>query len=531
MAKKKKKKSRTLLILLGVLVIACVGYFALLKYNEVQEAAEDDEDEEEESETLLAFEGTVNSLSYEYGTETISVVYDEDEETWERSDNADYTLIQSTIETMVDTLTDAEIVRDLGEDIEDLSEYGLEEPSWTVTVGDDEGASYTVLIGNLNNTAGGVYAMIEGESRVVLTDSELSDVFGYTWLDLAEVDDSPNISSSKITSISIEQNGETVTLEVFTDGLYTSDYTETATLFLANEDGTYEMVDASLESSILSYASDFEYSTVAAYEPDEATITAMGFDEPTAVITVNYTEDVTITYESDDEDEEEESETVTYDRTYMLTVGSYDEDTDTYQVMYEGGSSVFTMDADTIDTLLAIDAYSIANTSPADFDETTVDSIVITAGDVTKTITIEYTEVEVESEDDEDDTDDTDEDEDSEDEDSEDEDSEDDEEEETETEIVTTYYLEGEEIDEDEFSEIWDLLDIEAERTLTAGESVTGTADVTVTYYRNSEDFPVVTISYIAYSSDYYQVSVNGAECKIAVNIRDVQSLLSYVEE
>lgn len=521
MAKKKKKKSLTLLILLGVLVVACVGYFALLQYNEAQEAAEaEDDDTEEESETLLAFEGTVNSLSYVYGTETISVVYDADEDTWEREDNADFALTQSTIETMVDTLTDAVIERDLGEDIEDLSEYGLEDPSWTVTIGDDAGASYTVLIGNVNNTAGGVYAMIDGESRVVMTDSDLAEAFGYTWLDLAEVDDSPNISSSKITSISIEQNGETVTLEAFTDGLYTSDYTESATLFLANEDGTYEMVDSSLESSILSYASGFEYTSMAAYEPDEETLAAMGFDDPTAVITVNYTEDVTITIESDDEDEEDETETVTYDRTYVLTVGSYDETTETYQVMYEGGSSVFTMDADTIDTLLAIDAYSIANTSPNDIEESTIDSIVISAGGSSVTISMEYTEVEVESDEDDTDTEDTDE-----------EDTDSDDEEETTTETVTTYYLDGEEIDEDEFADLWDVIEIEAERTLTADESVTGSAEVTVTYYRNSEDFPVVTISYIPYSSDYYQVSVNGGTCKIAVNVRDVQALAALVEE
>ena len=52
----------------------------------------------------------------------------------------------------------------------------------------------------------------------------------------------------------------------------------------------------------------------------------------------------------------------------------------------------------------------------------------------------------------------------------------------------------------------------------------------TVTYHRNVEAFPTVTITYIPYNENYYQVSVNGAEPSIVVNIRDVESLIQIFQ-
>ena len=76
------------------------------------------------------------------------------------------------------------------------------------------------------------------------------------------------------------------------------------------------------------------------------------------------------------------------------------------------------------------------------------------------------------------------------------------------------------------------VLKIKGARLLEDGETALplSAAELTVTYHRNTEYFSTVTIAYIPYNSNYYQVSVNGAAPAMVVSIRDVQSLTSYLE-
>ena len=99
------------------------------------------------------------------------------------------------------------------------------------------------------------------------------------------------------------------------------------------------------------------------------------------------------------------------------------------------------------------------------------------------------------------------------------------------TKTEVTYYLDGEEITAEAFQKYQKALKMEGQRVLEEGEALPVSSDsFTVTYHRNVEAFPTVTITYIPYNENYYQVSVNGAEPSIVVNIRDVESLIQIFQ-
>ncbi len=175
--------------------------------------------------------------------------------------------------------------------------------------------------------------------------------------------------------------------------------------------------------------------------------------------------------------------------------------------MVEGSASIFTMDASDLDTLLTVTVAQTANLSPNNITDSTVDQIIFTMDDKTLVLAIERTEVDVETEeaDDEEST-----------------------EEETETQVI--YLLDGEEISATDFQTIWSLLGITAERVLEEDEAVSELAAITVTYIRNSEYFSEITVEYIPYNSNYYQVSVNGEDPSVVVNIRDVENLMEIFD-
>ncbi len=528
-AKKKKHRGRNLLLLVLALAVCCVGYVALRQANE---AAENETTEAEELDALLEFseDAEIVSLSYELDGETIALSYTDDE-TWERDGAEDFPINTSTVSTMVSTLTGASVSRVINEDGSNLEEYGLDEPAYTVTVTDSEDNTYIVLIGDDNSLAGGCYAMLDGTESVVLTDSDLATAFAYGWYDLASVDDAPDIDADAVQDITITQGDAETVFEYDEDGKSDIDATGSCNLYVKTEDG-YQAIDDDSEDTILDAVEDFSYSALAAYQPDEETLVEYGLDEPTVVIVCNYTTEEEVEVESDDEDEtdsdsetseteeteEVETETIIVEHTYTLTVGAYDETNDVYYVQHDDSSSVFTMSGDTVAAFLDLDTTQMVRLDPTNVDEDSIDSIEVTLNGETRTYAIER-DVVVETEEEEtteaadeettaaadDETAET---------------------EEEEVETTTLYTLDGEDIEESVYSSVYDALaDLEGVRLLNDGEAVDGEAELTVVFHRNTGELSTVTVEFIPYNENYYQVAVNGGEAFMVADIGDVEEL------
>ncbi|RHR90376.1 DUF4340 domain-containing protein [Roseburia sp. AF15-21] len=162
--KKQKKQLIALCILLLICIVAWVG---LTKWNKSQEQKK--KEEEEASKVTVTDVNTedVNAFSYQYNNETLSFVKEDD--TWYYEADKSISLDQDTMETLIATTAQLTAEQEI-KDYEDLSEYGLETPSNTITLTTGDGTT-TLLIGNKNDMLSQYYVKTNQSDSIYLAGS------------------------------------------------------------------------------------------------------------------------------------------------------------------------------------------------------------------------------------------------------------------------------------------------------------------------------------------------------------------------
>jgi hypothetical protein len=162
--KKQKKQLIALCILLLICIVAWVG---LTKWNKSQEQKK--QEEEEASKVMVTDVNTedVNAFSYQYNNETLSFVKEDD--TWYYEADKSIALDQDAVETLVTTAAQLTAEQEI-KDYEDLSEYGLETPSNTITLTTGDGTT-TLLIGNKNDMLSQYYVKTDQSNSIYLAGS------------------------------------------------------------------------------------------------------------------------------------------------------------------------------------------------------------------------------------------------------------------------------------------------------------------------------------------------------------------------
>ena len=162
-------KGKKLIWILVLLVICLAAYFAVKQLN-----LEETDAGEKETIYINQLEADdITGFSFVNNGETLSFTKDGD--TWKYDTNAERSMNQVSITSMVSMLAEIEAEQKL-EDHEDLSEYGLDTPSNTIEITTKEGTK-EFLIGNENEAVNGYYAMINGEDTVYLISSALPNKF------------------------------------------------------------------------------------------------------------------------------------------------------------------------------------------------------------------------------------------------------------------------------------------------------------------------------------------------------------------
>lgn len=256
------KKKKGPLILICVLVLLLILYFVLSTWNKKQ-----DSKEEETVKVTDLKTSKITGVKYDLGTGEMN--FEKDEDTWYYTADKDFPLCQSYPKTVADAMGQLNADREL-EDADALEEYGLDHPTYTVTLTDEDGTVTTIKVGNA--TGNDYYATVDDTEKVyTIPATSLDDI--QTELDqIAQLDTYPSIGSGNLKKEVITQNGETIT--------YDSE----------NEDQAEDVaaVAGGLGAATLSEVAD--------YSVDDADLTGYGLDE-TSKITVE------VTYTSDDEDQ------------------------------------------------------------------------------------------------------------------------------------------------------------------------------------------------------------------------------------
>lgn len=317
------KQKRNLIVLLGVLVVVMLAYVGVTKYTEAKAEAE------AEAEALLAEENTIYVSDLDYSSIVeVTFYYTEEltfelvDDTWLYAENPTVPITDTYISYIVSDYSTLIAERDLSGG-EEISAYGLDEPSYYVILTDDTGTETTFYIGDAADT--GYYLTIGDKSSVYTVDSGyLSDIC-YSLMDFVVDDTFPSIESTEMTEVTITQGelGITYTAED-SDDLLTIATGITSLLFdtCVDVDGSDHLED---------------------YELDE---------ESRITIYIQYEVEVESETTDDTEEDSEEVEVETETKEAILYVGTYDFDYDTFYVQVDGSNLIYEVDGATMRSLM-----------------------------------------------------------------------------------------------------------------------------------------------------------------------------------
>lgn len=198
MAEKKKKQ---LLSLIGIFAVLLICYIGITIYADQQE---EKESEEAKASTIYMTDiSDVAAITYQGGTDTLSFKKNEDGE-WYSTDDKEFPLNAETVENIVSVYSNLAAEREL-KDGDDISAYGLDEPTYYVTMTDSNGGETTVNIGNAAEDD--YYAMVAGESIAYTIAADKITDLQTSLTDMAVLDDFPNIGNGNLVSEEIKTGG------------------------------------------------------------------------------------------------------------------------------------------------------------------------------------------------------------------------------------------------------------------------------------------------------------------------------------
>lgn len=162
-----KKQKKQLIALCILLLICIVAWAGLTKWNKSQEQKKQEEEEASKVMVTDIITEDVNAFSYQYNNETLSFV--KEDGTWYYEADKSISLDQDTMETLAATAAQLTAEQEI-KDYEDLSEYGFETPSNTITLTTGDGTT-TLLIGNKNDMLSQYYVKTDQSDSIYLAGS------------------------------------------------------------------------------------------------------------------------------------------------------------------------------------------------------------------------------------------------------------------------------------------------------------------------------------------------------------------------
>lgn len=191
------------------------------------------------------------------------------------------------------------------DNVTDTTEYGLDDPTNTITITDKDGKE-TVLHVGMENASTSQYYVENGEdeSKIYVVADSVFQPFMKTLYDYAKAGTFPVIDSSTVSNVTVDENDDSYTL--------TKD-NNTGLWNIKDQDGA-EKADSAKVSSLTSSIASIAYGSFVNYNCKD--LSEYGLDKPYGTITINYQEEVEEKSDSsEDGDASEENSTDEQDTT------------------------------------------------------------------------------------------------------------------------------------------------------------------------------------------------------------------------
>ena len=320
MTMRQKRLVRRVLSLLALAVVVVLVVTAVKRDRQ-------DGDEPAPADAVTDHDAQYTALTYDNGSATLSLALDETGK-WIWADLPQFPLDDTSVQKILGLLTGLQPQQTLTQP-EALEEYGLDDPTMTLTAQRDDGTELTAAIGRkVIGDSDGDFLMLNGDETVVyIVDSALSTELSrsiYSMMDLPEL---PAIGEDRFRRVTAEA-GELLTVcTAFPSG-------EGAPLSWRS--GGANVTDSPRLRDLLAALSALTVDACLDYNPSAAAESLCGFDTPAATVTVKYTD---------------EHDT---DRTLPLTAGGLAPDGNSRCVRVNDDSTIYTMAADRLAPVLTV---------------------------------------------------------------------------------------------------------------------------------------------------------------------------------
>ena len=507
------KKSTKLVSAVVVLAVLGGVYAGLNTYVSKEEKTESSSEEESKTEVFFVKTDDIKSLGFIVDKK--AVTFEKKDDSWVKKDETAFPVNQTTLDSAASAIETVEADRVL-EDVEDLTEYGLDSPSNTVTVDTADGTT-KFDIGDENTSTNQYYiSRDDDDSTVYVVAADTVSPFMNSLYDYAQGEDFPTIDSSTVKKVQVSEDKDSYVLEENSDG---------ATWDVSGDGSSdKESADTTAAGNVTSGLGSFAFDQFVNYNAED--LSQYGLDKPYATITVDYQEEVEddsadstnsgendstasesdsessdstdtdsssedadsaddkasaedsstdssdSTDASDDSDSSEESKTTTVDKQLVIYVG--DEAGDGSRYVTVDNKQIYTMSTDTLSAVIDKTPSDLWSLIVNYLSVKNLDQLQVTYGETTSTVNVSR------------------------------ETSTDDDGNEKET---TTYQLDGKEIESTTFTTFYNkLINMAGQKRLT--EAYTPAADPEMTAVFTDSDKNQTTVTFYTYDTNYYAAVV-----------------------
>ena len=311
---------------MAAFLIFLAGAYLILKGRNAK--LEEERQKAQEEARIPVTEGlTLQKISYTDGEESMSYV--KEEGGWMYEPEPEIALDQDVMETMADVFSNLTAEREL-KDGDELADYGLEEPAYTLNLTDEDGNETVIYVGN--SLDDGRYVTMGDKSRIFTMDNELTGQLYFSLDNVAQQETfSISAGSANLQQVTISgPEGEKV---------YVNDQEEEVGDDSLQEDAEdQEEGESSTEASpidtVIGGLGAIAFNSCADYHATEEELPAYGLDEASRIT-------VTVTYTQDEETQ-----------TAVFYVGDQTEDGQDRYLQLEGSSMVHLATAAAVENII-----------------------------------------------------------------------------------------------------------------------------------------------------------------------------------
>lgn len=180
-----QKQRKQFVITVVVLLVLVLAYIGIHIYNQKQEEKKEKEEKENEITVTELDTDDVTAFSYQVSGETLSFTKDGDEWVYDQDTSLD--LDEDVVNGMIEKAASL-TADDSFDDYDSLADYGLDQPSNTITLTTKDSTT-TLYLGNQNAMTSQYYLMTGDGETVYAVDNTLSTTFSKTVDSLVKEED------------------------------------------------------------------------------------------------------------------------------------------------------------------------------------------------------------------------------------------------------------------------------------------------------------------------------------------------------